>query len=328
MKPKDKIARMIVSKWLERPLLLCCKLGIPDLIAADEISIEQISSQTDTHQGSLYRLMRALASEGIFEETGNKVFKNTELSNLLKSSALGQMAVFMGSGWHNKAWDQLEHSIRTGETAFNHVYGEPLFDWLEKNPIASAVFNNAMTGGASFKRKVIADSYDFSGIETIVDVGGGHGALLVSILEKHPELKGIVFDLPEVTKGANEIIESSGLSDRIEVISGNFFKEVPAGDCHIMSHIIHDWDDESCITILKNCRKTQKENGKSLVCECVVPEGNTPAMAKLMDLEMLVVTPGGRERTEKEFRTLFEKSGYELGKIVDTPAEMKIIEAV
>jgi hypothetical protein len=253
------------------------------------------------------------------------------MSEYLKTGTPGSLrgvADYCGAEWSWKTWGNLLHSVRTGETAFDHVFGEPCFDYLANHPDESAVFNEGMTGFTSQIAVAVADAYDFSGFRTVVDVGGGHGILLSTILKKFPSVRGVVFDAPHVAEGAAQAIREAGLADRYRAEGGDFFKAVPAGgDAYLMKHIIHDWPDDKATTILTNCRKAVNPGGKLLLVELVVKPGNEPDLAKVLDLEMMVI-PSGKERTEAEYAALFAGAGWKLTRVVPTKSPASVIEAV
>jgi hypothetical protein len=204
-----------------------------------------------------------------------------------------------------------------------------LFDYLAQNPESAKIFDESMTNLSAIESAAIAASYDFSSIQTLVDIAGGEGLLIASILKSNPTLKGVLFDQPYVIERAKRFLEAEGVLERCQLAAGNFFESVPeGGDAYILKHIMHDWDDERAIAILKQCHKVMPDNGKVLVAEQVIPPGNEPFMGKLLDLHMLVMTSGGRERTEAEYRALFEKAGFMLTRIVPTPREMSIVEGI
>jgi hypothetical protein len=232
------------------------------------------------------------------------------------------------SDWNDKAWAHLIDSVRTGETAFEKAHGMPVSDWLEKNPEAAAVLSEANAVKAANSHRAIVDVYDFSTIETLTDVGGGYGELMAEILTANPLMRGIVADLPPVIQRAKEVLQARGVADRCETMGCDFFKEVPTGaDAYLLSHILHDWADERCEVILRNCRKAMKPESKLLVVEMIIPPGNEPSVAKLLDLEMLLIT-GGRERTQEEFADLFESSGFDLSRIIPTKESICLIEGI
>ncbi len=227
-----------------------------------------------------------------------------------------------------RAWAEIEYSIQTGKIAFEKVFRKPIFEYLGENPDKAKIFDAAMVGIHGRESDVILDAYDFSGVGVLADIGGGNGSQITRILEKHTGMKGILFDLPHVIERAKNQIESAGLSDRCELVAGNFFDSVPEGaDAYMMRHIIHDWDDEKSLTILRNCYQAMSSNSKLLVVESVIPPGNEPFGGKFLDLVMLLI-PGGKERTEGEYRTLLGKAGFELTRVVPTSGEVSIVEGM
>jgi len=236
------------------------------------------------------------------------------------------MADYFGDQWSWLPWGNFLGAVQTGKTAFDSTFGEPVFDYLAKHPAESAVFNEGMTGFTSVIAPAVVEAYDFSQFGTIVDVGGGHGILVNTILAANPKLKGIVFDSPNVTVGASEPIRAAGLADRCQAIGGDFFQSVPAGgDAYLMKHIIHDWPDDAATKILANCRKAVNPGGKLLLVELVIRPGNEPDFGKLMDLEMLVIA-SGKERTEAEYRALLAAAGWKLTRIIPTKSPAQVIE--
>jgi len=237
-----------------------------------------------------------------------------------------EMALWMSDPFHFQVYANALHSLRTGQPAVEQTVGVPVFEYFSQQPEESEIFNNAMTMFSAMVIPAVLEVCDFSGIGTLVDVAGGHGRVLTSILQKYPSMRGVLFDIEHVLAGARAAIDSLGLSDRCRAVSGDFFKAVPAGgDAYIMKHIIHDWDDERAATILKNIRSAMNPGGRLILLESVVAPGNQPDFAKLIDLEMLLM-PGGRERTEQEFRDLFARAGFELIRITPTKSPLSVIE--
>lgn len=229
---------------------------------------------------------------------------------------------------HYPAWGELLYSVRTGGIAFDKAFGEPVWEFFGKNPDNARIFNDAMSAMTAQANEAIHAAYDFAGINTIVDVGGGHGGLITSILKKNPSMRGILFDAPQVIEGARSPVAESGVGDRCQLAGGDFFKAVPeGGDAIVMKWIIHDWNDEQSLTIMKNCHSALPENGKLILIEAVVPATSEPHFSKFIDLNMLVMT-GGRERTEAEFRELYEATGFKLSRIVPSESPFSVIEGV
>jgi len=326
--PPAQLMQFIVGKWISKPIYVAAELGIADMLAEGSKSIEEIAQISQAHAPSLYRMMRALASVGIFIETEDKRFELTPMAECLKTGAMRSIALMFNSDWSDKAWGYFMDSVKTGGTAFEKAHGMPVSDWLEENPRAAEVFNEANAVKAVNSHRAIVDVYDFSDIHTLTDVGGGTGALMAEILIANPLMNGVVADIPSVIQKAREIIRTRGLEDRCEAVECDFFKSIPSGsDAYLMSNILHDWSDEQCHIILKNCHKAMKAESKLLIVEMVVPSGNQPSIAKLLDLEMLVTT-GGCERTEKEFKILLKTSGFKLSRTIDTKESISIIEGI
>lgn len=329
--PDAQMAQLIFGFGVSMAISVAAKLRLADKLADGPKSVADLAAETNTHTPSLYRLLRALAGAGVFAEQADGRFSQTTLSEFLRTGVPGSqrgMADFCGAEWSWKPWGALMHSIRTGETAFDHVYGEPLFDYLAKHPDESAIFNEGMTGFTSTIAVAVSEAYDFGSFGSIVDVGGGHGILLTTILKKFTKLRGVVFDAPQVAEGAKKPIADAGLADRLTVEGGDFFAAVPkGGDAYIMKHIIHDWPDDKATTILRNCRTAVNVSGKLLLVEMVVPPRNAPDFSKILDLEMMVL-PSGKERTEAEYAQLLAAAGWKLTRVVSTKSPAQVVEAI
>jgi hypothetical protein len=300
-------------------LYAVAELGVADLLADGPRSAEDLATASGAHAPSLYRVLRFLASEGVFTETNPGWFALTPMAETLRRDAsvsLRPTALFEGSNMVWQTWAHILHSVRTGEPAFDHAHGAEIFEYMRRHPDEWSVFDNAMTARTASLMRGIVASYDFSACKTIVDVGGGRGALAIGLLSAYPHLRGIVFDQPAVAAEARLAIEAVGLSDRCEAVGGDFFKDVlPAGDTYLAKYILHDWDDERCIAILRACRRELPASGRMLVIETVIPEGEAPSFAKSADVHMLVHLPG-RERTEAEYRALYEAAGFALTRTI------------
>ena len=325
--------QMSIGHYLSRALALAAKLKLADLLKDGPKNYGEVASATGTHAPSLRRVMRLLASAGIFVEQENGDFALTPIGDYLRSDVPGSMRasvmLFAGVGIQD-AWKELEYCVQTGEPAFRRTNpdADP-FTLMAEGPNAK-IFDEAMATFAPQTSAAIAGAYDFSGFQSLVDIGGGNGALLIGILKANPTLRGIVFDLPHNSDTAKDKIAEAGLASRCEAIGGDFFKEVPSeGDAYIIKHVIHDWNDDRAAAILKNVRRAMGPNGKLLISEGLYPAHIEPSDicrgAAANDVNMLVST-GGRQRSEAEFRSLFEKSGFKLTKIVPTPARLSIIE--
>jgi ubiquinone/menaquinone biosynthesis C-methylase UbiE len=288
----------------------------------------ELARATDTHPHALYRLLRALASVECFVEDDQGRFALTPLAECLIDRPGSQWAVAMMMGAeHYTCWGRLIDSVRTEKPTFNEIFGQPVFDYLSQRPEDARVFDAAMTGIHGPETQAMIDAYDFGGIGTLVDIGGGNGSVITTVLKKYPALKGVLYDLPGVIERAKKNIAEQGLADRCRAVSGSFFEAVPpGGDAYMMRHIIHDWNDDQCQTILRNCRQVVPAHGRLLVIEIVIEPGNAPSFGKFLDLNMMVI-PGGMERTEKEYRELFARAGFRLERVVPTPAHVSVIEA-
>ncbi len=330
--PPDAIlSQMLLGGLMQQSISVAAKFGIADLLVEKPRTAEELAAETGTHAPSLYRVLRLLASVGIFSETADKRFELTPIAKLLRSDAPNSMrdaAIMQGEEWNWRNYGELRHSVRTGETAQEKAHGTPLFEFLTSNPEDEALFSRAMVNLSSSVIPPIVEAYDFSGAGKLVDIAGGHGFLLAAILKTNPHLQGVLFDQPTVIDGAVESLKKQNIANRVELVPGNFFGSVPAGaDIYTMKHIIHDWNDESSIKILQNIHSAMNDGGKVLIVEMVVPEGNAPSPSKVMDVQMLIAT-GGKERTEAEYRKLLESSGFNLTKIIPTRSPFCIVEAV
>jgi ubiquinone/menaquinone biosynthesis C-methylase UbiE len=331
MPPQLAVLQMASGYWVSQSIYVAAKLGIADLLKDSPKSCDELATATGTNAPSLYRLLRGLASLGVFAETQPNHFTLTPLAACLQSDVPNSVRayVIMQGEENYQAWGEFMHSVQTGGSSFEHIYGMNLFDYLAQNPESAKIFDESMTNLSVNHSAAVAASYDFSSIQTLVDVAGGEGLLIASILKSNPTLKGVLFDQPHVIEKAKRFLEAEGVLERCQLVAGNFFESVAeGGDAYILKYIIHDWDDERAIAILKQCHKVMPANGKILVAQPVIPPGNEPFMGKLLDLTMLVITPGGRERTEAEYRALFEKAGFKLTRIVPTQDEISIIEGI
>ncbi len=306
------------------------QLGIPDLVDSAPKSTEELASQIGAEPQALYRLMRATASVGVLAEGPDGKFLQTPMSAALRSNAtpsLRSVAIMGGREWHARGWSQLEYCVRTGKQALDRIYGTHVFDFLKQHPEEGKIFNDAMTELSMIDGPAVAEAYNFDGIHSIVDVAGGHGFLLATILQRNPHLRGVLYEAPHVVEGATNG-PLKPVMERCTLASGDMFSSVPAGfDAYIMKHIIHDWPDALCIQLLKACRKAVNANGRLLVVDSVIQPGNDFSPGKFLDLQMLIF-PGGCERTEKQFRDLFVAAGWQLRRIIPTAASDSIVEGV
>lgn len=314
-------------------LNVAARLLVAESLADGPKTAEDIAAARGVNADALYRVMRALVTVGIFQETAPGRFAQTPASDLLRADhprSLRPFVVFFPDPLHFRAYSHLMHSVKTGETTAQPAFGRPLFDFFKDNPEESAVFNAAMVNVTQMFVPAVLEAYDFGETRVLADIGGGHGSVLASILQKYPNMKGILFDLQHVVAGAGAYLQSMSVFDRCTILAGDFFTNVPAGaDTYIMKNIIHDWPDDKAIPILKNTRAAlqQRKGGRLLLLELVIPPGNEPHLSKLADIEMLALA-GGRERTEEEYRSLLQAGGFRLIRIVPTKSAQSIIEAV
>jgi len=305
---------------------VAAKFGLADLVAGGPKSIQELAKATRTHSSSLARLLQALTSLGIFAEDATGRYRQTALSDTLRSDhpeSIRPFAMMLGAHFVWRPSGALEEAVRTGQPSFERVYGAPFFEYLGGHPDDAAVFNAAMSSSPAYLA-AIAGAYDFSKFERIVDVGGGHGLLLAGILLANPRLCGVLYDLPAVVAGASALRQEP-ISQRCEIIDGDFFQGVPAGaDAYMLKGIIHDWNDEAALKILKNCRRAINPDGRLLVADAVLTPSTAPATA-LMDMLMMVLT-SGRERTESEFRSLLQEAGFSMVQVI-REAGVSIIES-
>ena len=323
------MTQMIFGFVNSKAIHVAAKLNIADHIAANgPMSAAELAKLSGAHEESLYRLLRALASNGIFEEKPDGKFALTPLAECLAdSSATSVKAMAQATGnIFYKAYEEFNHSVQTGETGFVKAVGMQPFEYLSKNPEEGKIFDRMMTEFHGGETDPMVNNYDFSVFDTVVDVGGGNGAVIAAVLNKNPNVNGILFDLAEVIGRSRENINAWGLSSRCKVEAGSFFDEVPRGDAYILRHIVHDWSDADAIKILSNCRKALSPGGKILVVEAVIPKGNDPHPYKWLDLTMLLI--GGKERTKEQFENIFSKSGLKLNRIVPATPVVNVVEAV
>jgi ubiquinone/menaquinone biosynthesis C-methylase UbiE len=329
--PEVVLTQIMLGSLAAQTIYVAAKLGIADLLADGPKSVEELATATKTHAPSLYRVLRAAASLNVFSEQENRVFAlNPNAQPLLSnaSNSLRDIAIFMGEEWHWQVWGKTLYSVQTGKSAWAQMHGDDVFGYFGLNPGAATIFNRAMSSLTALATGAVVEGYDFSGINTLIDIAGGHGRLLTDIVEANPNIHGVLFDLPHVIEGAREHVAKSKAAERIEFFSGDFFYNVPAGaDAYLMKHIIHDWDDDRAVTILQNIRKAMNPKGRVLLVESIIAEGNNQDFGKLMDIEMLV-SPGGKERTASEYAELFERAGLRLTRIVPTRSAYSVIEAV
>jgi hypothetical protein len=310
-------------------IAVAAELGVADLLKEEPKTAEELANATKAHAPSLNRLLRMLTSVGLFAEDANRRFHQTRLSELLCSDhprSARAYAVLWGSEIHWRPWGELHAVVMSGRPAFEHVFGAPLFEHLAAHPDSARVFNDGMTSVSAMDATAVVETYDFSRFERIVDVGGGHGGLLRAILTANSKLRGVLADQPSVVAGANAL-RKGPIADRCEIAGVDFFTSVPEGaDAYILKLIIHDWDDEAALRILRNCRRAIRRDGTLLIIDSVLKPSNQSDLGKFRDLNMLVVA-GGRERTEPEFAALLGQADFSLTRVIPMSRLLSIIES-
>jgi hypothetical protein len=328
--PHVQLIQMGTAAWVNAVVFAAAKIGLADQLAAGPKNAAELAGPMRMHAPSLHRLMRTLASLGILTERDAQRFALTPMGEALKTGAPGSaratVIAFGGAFW--RGWEQIVYSLETGNTGFDKAHGMPLFEYLKQHPAEASDFSEAMVGFHGEEPPAVAQAYDFSGFKTVVDVGGATGNLLAAILTRHAGPRGVLFDMPHVVGDAPALLKAHGVDNRVTIEAGSFFETVPAGgDCYLLSHIIHDWNEGKCLTILGHCRKAIKPGGRLLIIEMVLPAGDTPHPGKVLDMVMLVF-PGGQERTEAEYGALLGKAGFRLNRVVPTASAVSVVEAV
>jgi len=326
--PSAQVLQMAFGHCIAACIYHVARLGVADLLRDGPITVAELASATKTNEDALYRVLRALASLGMFIEIESRTFALTPLAQPLRSDApdsVRAMLLFAGNSMHANTYAAMGYSLETGKRAFDHVYGKAPFEYLAEHPDEAKIFDEAMTSHSTPGIAAIIDAYDFDQFECIADVGGGQGHMLAAILRRYQRPRGVLFDLPYAIEHAR----NRGLlpANRATLVAGSFFEELPSGlDAIIMKHIIHDWADEETQKILVNCRRALPEHGKLLIAEMILPPMNEPGFAKLLDIEMLVI-PGGRERTVEEYSAALGRAGFRLTRVVPTHSPVSVIEA-
>jgi hypothetical protein len=329
--PHTSVLRMIRGYQVAQIIYVATKLNLADLLADGPRTSSELTVASGTQATALYRLLRALASLGIFAEDDQGRFSLTPLAQTLRQGVPGSLhatVLFHGDPMTQDVWGGLLHTLKTGEDGHHRLYGMSAWSHHEQHLDYGSLFDNFMTEVTTLDTAAVVAAYDFSGITLLVDIAGGHGSLIAAILKANPTLQGILFDQPHVVSGAQPVLEVAGVTDRCQQVSGDFFAELPAnGDAYLLKSIVHDWNDTDSIRILKNVRRAIQPDGKLLLVEFVIPPGNDPHPGKLTDVNMLV-SLGGRERTEVEFRDLLAQAGFKLTQVIPTSAGKSVIEAI
>ncbi|MBV9216591.1 MAG: methyltransferase [Acidobacteria bacterium] len=330
--PEAQMLQIATGFFPAQAIFVVTKLRIPELLADGPKTSADLATATDTDERSLYRVLRAIASIGVFEELPDRSFANTPVSETLCAdhpNSARDMVLWMLEEPHWRVYGELLYSVQTGKTAWDKVYGEPVFASLfGSQKELGTVFNKAM---ASFSRQTIPAilaAYDFSGANTIADIAGGYGHLLGAVLKEYSDKRGVLFEVAPVLEGAPAMLDTYGVRDRVELVEGDFTEAIPVkADIYMLKHIIHDWYDDKCQTILSNIRNEMPGGAKVLIIDAIIPPPGEPHFSKFLDLEMLML-PGGMERTAAEFESLLDASGFKMTQIIPTPSPISIVEAV
>jgi hypothetical protein len=326
----EALIRLLTGAWATRAVATAARHGIPELLASGPKTPDEVAGKAGLDPEATYRLLRALASLDVLKRRADGTFVLTAVGDRLRADAPGTFKdafIAETDTVHWRSWEKVADAVRTGRPQPKEVFGMPAFDYYGKNPAEGEQFGKAMQNISRFAAGAVLEAYDFSGVKTIMDVGGGNGSLALAILEKHPEMRGKVVDLPYMETHAHAGIRAAGAADRCGFEACDFFESVPKGaDMHVLKFILHDWTDEECVRILTRCREALEPGGRLLLVEMLVPEEIQPDFVMLMDINMLVMT-GGRERTEREFGTIFPKAGFKMTRVVPTKSPFAIVEA-
>ena len=328
----SRLMDMTIAHWAGELLLQAAEMGLADKFVGDQLrSAGDIAAEYGMLPGPTRRYLRALTGLGLLASASGDSFRLTDLGAALRTGAPGasRSAVIALIGDMVKpAWKVFDHGLVTGDPAFEKAHGMGLFQYLQHNPGMAQFFSETMVGFHGREPPAVAEAYDFAGIGSLVDVGGATGNMLGHVLSRHPNVKGVLYDLPHVVADAPPLLEAHGVADRVTIESGSFFESVPQGhDAYLLSHIIHDWDDVENGVILRNVREAMNPGGKLLIVEMVLPENDEPHMGKMLDMMMLLV-PGGQERTPSEYAALLEPNGFRIERIVPTASAVSVVEAV
>jgi hypothetical protein len=323
-----RLRRLIDGYQVSQAIYVAATLGIADRLADGPRTSDELATATGSHPGALYRLLRALASVGIFREEDGR-FSLTPLGQSLRTDvpeSVHGWAGFIGRPYYWSAWGHLLDSVRTGRNAVRSLYGKSVWEYRAERPDESAIFDRAMMALNREADRSLLQAFDFGRFATIVDVGGGNGAFLAALLAEHLGMRGVLFDQPHVVSGAKPVLEAAGVADRCVIVDGSFFQAVPElGDAYVLKMILHDWEDPGAIAVLRSCRRAIPQTGRVLVVERVLGPPNEDRETKFSDLNMLV-SPGGRERTLDEFADLFESAGFRVEGATPTSSGFQVIE--
>ena len=322
------ILEIIANKWVGHAVYAAAALEIPDAFTDEMMTVAELARRTDTDEDALYRLMRLLASQGIFKEVRNRTFALTPMARALRSGqgSIRNMVMFQFAPYFQRAWFDIARCVKTGEPALERTLGQPVFEFFKEHPEEAAYFDTAMYNDCFQSAAAVVAAHDFSEAGTVVDFGGGLGVLLACILAKFPSTRGVLLDLPHVVAHAAPVFETFGVSDRVEIVGGDFFESVPRGDTYIGRNIVHSFDDEPCVRILSNIHRAMNPEGALLIVDTIIAEDNGPSFGKLLDVNMLVAS-GGRERTEREHEGLLNRTGFRIERVTHIFSPYSIIVA-
>jgi hypothetical protein len=320
--------QMVTGYWLSQAIGVVAKLGIADLLAGGPRDAADLARETKTNADALHRLLRCCASVGIFSMRADARFALTPLGETLCSGAgsLRDFAIAETAPGHWLPWGKLESAVRSGQPSTHEALGNDIFGFYSKNPDEAGPFTRAMGNLSEMASSEVVRVTDFSRAEVIVDVGGANGVLLAAILAANAKARGVVFDMPHVEADAKAFIGGRGLLERVAFEGGDFFERVPEGDVLLLKAVLHDWDDAKAIAILRRCRQGLRPNGRVVVVEMLLPDDNTPSMAQMMDMNMLVMLTG-RERRAEELGALFAEAGLKLDRVTPTHSPFFVLEA-
>jgi O-methyltransferase domain/Dimerisation domain len=328
--PSEQMIQLTSGHVIAQALYVVAELGIADLLATRPRTSAELAQAAGAHAPSLYRVLRTLASLGVLVEHEDQTFELTSLGETLRFDVPGSVRAWAlvncGIGW--RAYGELLYSVRTGQPGFDRAYGMSVFDYTARHPDAMAMFGKMLVDFAAQEVAAVASAYNLAEVKSVVDVGGGSGNLVAAMLEANAGLHGTVFERPSVAESAVQWLHAAGLNHRCDVLEGDFFESVPAGgDVYVLSHVIHDWDEAHCLTLLRNCRRAIGPRGRLLIIETVLPGANEPSQARLLDLIMLANAPSGQERTLAEYRDLLVRADFHLERVVLTTSPVSVIEA-
>jgi hypothetical protein len=329
--PSEQMIRLTSGHVIAQALYVVAELGVPDFLANRPHTSTELADVTGVHATSLYRVLRTLASHGVFIEEANQTFRLTPLGATLRSDVPGSVRAWArvncGISW--RPYGEMLYSVQTGQPGFDRAYGMSVFEYTARHPDAMAIFGKMMIDLHGQEVAAVASAYSLSDVQSVVDVGGASGHLLAALLDANPGLRGTVFERPPVAETAVQWLHAAGLTHRCDVLEGDFFESVPSGgDVYVLSHVIHDWDEAQCLRLLANCRRAMASHARLVIVETVLPEANEPSPSRLMDLIMLVNAPSGQERTLDEYGDLLAQADFRVSRVIPTASPVSVIEAI